>query len=108
LISEEEVRPFLMANFLSSRVMSKIVTHPSSMPPSSSSSSDSANRGLYLVAGLHRYEWIVKFAPKIAERRGMNLSDFFREEYQIAQDMMKLLPSKIDRMCYMGESGLAL
>jgi hypothetical protein len=103
LITLEEVRPFLNASFLSCRIVSKIIAHPLVLP-----SDRPADRAHYLVACLHRYEWLVRFAPRICDRRGVALTDIFGEEYQICQDMVKLLPSKIDRMCYMGESGLGL
>lgn len=103
LISEEEVRPFLNANFLSCRIMSKIVAHVTSLP-----TTNTVNRAHFLVACLHRYEWLIKFVPKICLRRGILIEDIFQEEYKICQDMVKLLPSKIDRMLYLGESGLTL
>lgn len=81
--------------------MSKIIAHSTSIPKG-------ASKAHYLVQCLHRYEWIVKFAPKICLKTGLDLQLIFGEEYQIAQDMVKLLPSKIDRMCYLGESGLSL
>lgn len=81
--------------------MSKVVAHPTSLPPGGS-------RAHFLVACLHRYEWIVKFAPRICQKHNIPISQVFGEEFQIAQDMVKLLPSKIDRVCYMGESGLSL
>jgi hypothetical protein len=101
LITEEEVRPFLNANFLSCRAMSKVIPHSSCLPKG-------ASKAIYLVACLHRYEWIVKFAPRICSKRGLDISSVFGEEFQIAKDMVKLLPSKIDRMTYLGESGLSL
>lgn len=109
LISEEEVRPFLNANFLSCRVMSKIIAHSTSLPTTTSSGLGADRiRAYFLIACLYRYEWILKFAPKICQRRGIDIHDVFGEEFQICQDMVKLLPSKIDRMCYLGESGLSL
>lgn len=103
LITQEEVRPFLNATFLSCRVMSKIIAHPTVLP-----SDRPMDRAFYLVQCLRRYEWLVRFAPRICERRGLNVLEIFGDEMRICEDMVKLLPSKIDRMCYMGESGLGL
>jgi hypothetical protein len=38
----------------------------------------------------------------------VDLKDYFSEEMKICQDLVKLLPSKIDRMNYLGEGGLSL
>ncbi len=57
-------------------------------------------------------QWIAsrlaEFAPRICQRRGVDLKDYFSEEMKICQDLVKLLPSKIDRMNYLGEGGLSL
>lgn len=103
MITQEEVRPFLNASFLSCRIMSKIIAHPSVLP-----STRPTDRAYYLVQCLRRYEWLARFAPRICTRRGLSLPEIFGDEYRICEDMVKLLPSKIDRMCYMGESGLGL
>jgi hypothetical protein len=103
-LNEDEVRPFLNAHFLSCRIMSKVISTTAFLPPNSTA----AQRGHYLVACLRRYEWLAKFATKICTKRGMSLEDTFGEEHKICEEMVKLLPSKIDRMCFLGESGLSL
>jgi hypothetical protein len=103
-ISEEEVRPFLNAHFLSCRIMSKVIATPSFLPPGSGP----AQRAHYMVACLRRYQWLEKFAVKICDKRGVAVGDVFGEEHKICEEMVRLLPSKIDRMCFLGESGLSL
>lgn len=100
LISEEEVRPFLNGHFLSCRIMSKIIPAEAFLP--------SNDKSIFLVACLRRYEWLAKFAPMLCERRGVNIADVFGEELKICNEMKALLPSKIDRMCFLGEDGLSL
>jgi hypothetical protein len=107
LISEEEVRPFLNAHFLACRVLTKTIPSSEFLPPAAPGATVS-NRAHFLVAALRRYEWLSRFVPKICERRGVDVSTVFGEEWTICQDMVKLLPSKIDRMMYLGESGLSL
>lgn len=103
LITQEEVRPFLNAVFLMCRIMQKVIPYsgilPSSMP---------ADRAFYLVQCLSRYDWLLKIAPRLCEKRELDLMSIFPEEIQICREMVNLLPSKIDRMCYLGESGLSL
>ena len=99
MITQDEVRPFLNAHFLSCRILSKVIT---------TSADSNVSRAHYLVIALRRYEWLVNFAPKICAKRGLNIDETFAEELKICRDMVNLLPSKIDRMCYLGEKGLSL
>jgi hypothetical protein len=99
LITEDEVRPFLNSHFLSCRILSKIIT---------TAAESNQHRAHYLVVALKRYEWLVKFAPKICKKRGLDVEEIFGEEWKICKEMVSLLPSKIDRMCYLGEKGLSL
>lgn len=69
---------------------------------------DPKTKGHYLIAALRRYDWLAKFAPKLCAKRGLDIQAVFREEQNICVDMVKLLPSKIDRIMYMGEGGLSL
>lgn len=103
-ISEEEVRPFLNAHFLSCRIMSKVIVTPAFLPAGSGPS----QRAHYMVGCLRRYEWLAKFAVKICAARGVPVDEVFGEEHKICEEMVRLLPSKIDRMCFLGESGLSL
>lgn len=113
LISEEEVRPFLNAHFLSCRIMSKIIPTALYLPPTTTTTTTKKkaaepNRAHYLVACLRRYEWLCKFTKQLCARRGLVINDVFGDELRICEEMVRLLPSKIDRMCYLGESGLSL
>ncbi|KAJ1419444.1 KIF-1 binding protein C terminal-domain-containing protein [Ochromonadaceae sp. CCMP2298] len=101
LISADEVRPFLNAHFLSCRILSKVISTAAFWPPS-------GQRTHFLVCCLRRYEWLSAFAPKICEKRGVKIEETFSEEHKIVQEMVRLLPSKIDRMTFLGESGLSL
>jgi ferritin-like metal-binding protein YciE len=60
----------------------------------------------YLVASLHRYTWLLKYANNLCKKKSMDISTIFGEEIQICSDMINLLPSKIDRMHFLGEGGL--
>ena len=62
----------------------------------------------YLIIALKRYQWLLSFADRIGKRKGIDVETIFSNELQICRDMVQLLPSKIDRMCYLGEGGLAL
>ncbi len=95
------MRPFLNSHFLACRVLTKIVPAEQYCPPQ-------GNKSHFLVAALRRYEWLSRFIPKICEARGLEVKSVFGEELVICRDMVKLLPSKIDRMMYLGESGLSL
>jgi hypothetical protein len=103
-ITADEVRPFLNAHFLSCRIMSKVIATSAFLPPDSGA----AQRAHYLVHCLRRYQWLAKFAPAICSKRDLPLLETFGEEHKICEEMVKLLPSKIDRMCFLGEGGLSL
>ena len=61
-----------------------------------------------MIASMQRYEWLVKFAPKLAAAKQVELTDVFGDEYNICAEMAQLLPSKIHRMHYLGETGFEL
>ena len=84
---------------MSCRALSKYIPTSDSAP---------AKRSEALVFGLKRYEWILKYAPALCERKNLIVDDIFSEEIQICKDMVELLPSKIDRMHFLGEKGLTL
>ena len=98
-ITQEEIRAYLNAHFICCRILSKVIV------PSTANAPD---RTKYMIASMQRYEWLVKFAPKIADAKGVELSDVFGEEYNICVEMAQLLPSKIHRMHYKGEAGFEL
>lgn len=103
MITEEEVRPYCMAQFLICRLLQKIIiTAPGAL------ATKTTPKGVYLIQCLKRYSWLQVFVPKICLRRGIEINAVFGEEYNICVEMAKLLPSKIDRMCFLGESGLTL
>lgn len=59
-----------------------------------------------MVSSLHRYQWLLQQSPRICEHKKVALEDVFQEESKICSEMIALLPSKIDRMHYLGEGGL--
>ena len=97
LISEEELRSFLNAHFYCCRVLSKIINPPEAPPH---------ERALPLATCLQRYEWLQKKGATICSQKGVNMDDIFLNERQIIEEMIKLLPSKIDRIYYQGESSI--
>jgi len=101
LISEDEIRPFLNAHFLSCRVLSKIIPSKNDLPPD-------GPKAHYIMACLRRYTWLVEIAPRLCKRYNVEVSTLFGDEIKICQDLVKLLPAKIDRMNYLGEGGLSL
>lgn len=107
LISGEEVRPFLNAHFMCCRAMSKIIVDSSS---SGSSNRIKKNNGKtdYLVASLHRYDWLSKYSIQLCLKKSLDIDTVFGAEVKICSDMVELLPSKIDRMHFHGESGLTI
>jgi len=99
LFSEDEVRPFLNAHFMCCRALSKVIVDPSSIVTQTSGAD-------YLVASLHRYTWLFKYANNLCKKKSIDINTIFGEEIQICSDMINLLPSKIDRMHFLGEGGL--
>ena len=90
------MRPYLNAHFICCRILSKVVVSPTS---------DAPDRTKYMIAAMQRYEWMVKFAPKLAAAKGVELPEVFADEYNICIEMAQLLPSKIHRMHHQGEAG---
>eukprot|EP01038_Epipyxis_sp_PR26KG_P004400 gene4400-6223_t len=104
LITTEEIRPFLNAHFLTCRTLSKVITEdPSVLPPG-----NNPNKAHFIVSCLKGYQWLSTFAPLLCTKKNIDIDVVFREEIIICNEMIKLLPSKIDRMCYLGESSLSL
>ncbi len=97
MIAEEEVRPFLTAHFLIARMFSKVLSRVEELP---------VIRTQYMVCALHRYQWLLTAAPRVCEKKNQSLDDLFGEEMAVSREMAQLLPSKIDRMHYLGEGGL--
>ncbi len=95
----EEVRLYLNAHFLICRLVSKMISLPSE---------PASERAGYFVSSLKHYEWLLKFAHKLCDQKQVKIDEVFTDEVNICQDMVGLLPSKINRMHYGGESGLSL
>ena len=113
LLSGEEVRPFLNAHFMCCRAMSKIIINNNENNDNSSynnqnSSNKSKSKTEYLVSSLHRYDWLSKYSIQLCLRKGLNIDAVFGAEVKICYDMVELLPSKLDRMHFHGESGLTI
>jgi hypothetical protein len=98
-LSAEEVRHFLYAHFLSCRALSKIMS-PVDAP--------NIQRAEPLVETLKRYQWLSKYARALCQRKGVKIEEMFGDEIKICDDMVALLPAKIDRMHFLGDSGLTL
>ena len=97
LISAEEVRPFLNAHFLSCRVLSKTMMPQEAAPQL---------RVLSMAACLKRYEWLHKNGPAICSRKDVDIHNIWGSEIDIVAEMISLLPAKIDRIFYRGESSI--
>jgi hypothetical protein len=66
------------------------------------------DRAGYCVSSLRYYQWLFDNAKRIADKKEVRLQDVFAEEIKICEEMIGLLPSKINRIHYMGESALSL
>ncbi len=92
LLNAEELRPFLNAHFHISRLLSKI-----GIPPAGS-----GDRARFLVASLKRYEWLVKAVPKYCALKQVTVEDTFKTELELCREMVVLLPTRIDRVHFLG------
>jgi hypothetical protein len=99
-ISEEEVRPFLNAHFMSARQLSRLRA-----PPGTTGEAKRAHIQATVLA-LDIYKWLLHAGPSLAETKKVNLEQIFGAEMSITTEMCELLPSKIDRMHYLGEDAL--
>ena len=114
LLSGEEVRPFLNAHFMCCRAMSKIIINNNNENnnDSSNNNQNNSNRNRsktdYLVSSLHRYDWLSKYSIQLCLRKSLDIDAVFGAEVKICNDMVELLPSKLDRMHFHGESGLTI
>jgi len=94
-ISEEEVRLFLNAHFMAGRAMTKIFARPIE---------GLQNHAVPTVMALNKYRWLQKYAPELCTNRKVDINDVFKDEMMLCGEMVELLPAKIDRMIYHGES----
>lgn len=65
------------------------------------------NRAKPTMLALKHYQWLLKYAPELADKKSVDIQTIFHEELSICKEMVELLPSKIDRMFHLGESMLA-
>jgi len=94
-ITNDEVRSFLNAHFLSARLLSRVVIAPDT---------PQNQRATYMVACLKRYEMLATVTEPLCSKKGLDVAVTFGEELGICKDMVELLPSKIDRMHRLGEN----
>lgn len=100
------------------RAMSKIILNSYGSDSNSSNNNNSSSSGNdnnknkgktdYLVSSLHRYDWLSKYSVQLCSRKSQDIDTVFGVEVKICHDMVELLPSKIDRMHFHGESGLTI
>jgi len=95
LVTQEELRHFFNAHFSCCRLLSKMLSPPDAAPQ---------QRAQSLVASLRRYDWLRKTVPALCEKKGVTVDGVFRNEFEICEEMCNLLPAKIDRVFYQGES----
>lgn len=96
-ISEEEVRLFLNAHFMSARALSKMFSKPIT---------DMQNKAVPTMMALKKYQWLHKYAPELCFNKVVVINDVFKDELMLCGEMVELLPGKIDRMVFKGESML--
>lgn len=63
-----------------------------------------ALRSQFLVIALKRYEWLVKSVPKYCDLKEMPIENIFKVEFDLCKEMVELLPSRINRVHYLGAS----
>lgn len=56
----------------------------------------------FLAAALKRYEWLDKAAVKYCASKEVNIDDVFSTELSLCREMVALLPTRINRMHYLG------
>jgi hypothetical protein len=95
LVTQDELRHFFNAHFSCCRLLSKMLSPPEAAPQ---------QRVQSLVTSLRRYDWLRKTVPALCEKKGVAVDSVFRNEFDICEEMCSLLPAKIDRVFYQGES----
>jgi len=86
-LDDETVEAFLTAHFCIARLVGKRI--------------DPANRVRDAAESLARYRWLIRFAPKLLESAAPGT---FEQELAMCREMAELLPEKISRMHYGGET----
>lgn len=94
-ISEEEVRLFLNAHFMAARALTKIFARPIE---------GVQNNAVPTLMALNKYRWLQKYAPELCGNRNVHIDNVFKDELMLCNEMVELLPAKIDRMMYNRES----
>jgi uncharacterized protein YchJ len=90
----DEIRPFLNAHFLCARILSKIIVPPTEAPQL---------RSKYVVLAWKHYEWLAKKAVALCQVKQQDVQQVFGAELSICNEMVTLLPAKINRIHYTGE-----
>ena len=92
LLTKEELRPFFNSYMYTSRLLSKVIDVASiskAKPPVT-----------YIVESLEKYNYLYKMIPSLCQAKGITIQDInYDEEWKIIQEMIKLLPSKLDMVC---------
>ena len=99
-ITKEEIRPFLNAQFLFCRALSKVIATPDYYPGD--------EKAYFIAKCLKGYQFIIKISSEIASQMNVDINDYFGDEINIVKEMVNLLPGKIDKMHYKGEDGFSL
>ena len=60
------------------------------------------DRAKYAVATLKRYEWLYTRCRQLCDNKDIQLEEIFRMEWNVCKDMVELMPSKINRIHYLG------
>ena len=88
-LSADELRPYFNTHFLSARLLSKVIVSYDASPD---------EKAKYTVASLKHFEWICYNCLNFCKKVNVNCDEVFAIELKVSQDMMQLLPSKIDRI----------
>ena len=88
----DDVRPFLNSHFMTCRLLSRY------MPPPGAS-----QRAEGIVAALKRYRYLKRTYRALCEKKGLDYEAVFGKEGRVCDEMVELLPSKIDRVHFHGD-----
>ncbi len=86
-LDDGTIEAFLTAHFCIARLLGKRI--------------DPANRVRDAMESLMRYKWLLKYAPTILSKAPEGC---FEREMAMCKEMVELLPQKISRMHYGGET----
>lgn len=97
LLEPDELRPFLTAHFHLCRLISKLTP-----VATTDSGAKQPAQVQFLAAALKRYEWLDKAAVKYCAVKEVKVDDIFSTELSLCREMVTLLPTRINRMHYLG------